>query len=371
MEKTELLYACALNIILNYNCALALKLINSHPNLESIFKLSKDELAKIIGKDSSKYIDYFTDDEIFKKAEREIDWAIEHKIKIIFIKDKEYPSRLKECNDSPILLYYKGTGNLNSARAISIVGTRNATPYGQEYCRKIIQEFSKLKEKPIIISGLAYGIDICAHRAALEFGLETIAVISTGLDEIYPRNHRSDAIKIISNGGIITEYTRNNPAIPLNFIRRNRIIAGLCDACLVIESKKNGGSMITAKMAESYNRDIFALPGRLCDPFSQGPNFLIKQNFAGIIYSERSVNNSMGWLDKEINLPKFTNSSIFNNESTIKEKILVILGARLPLDISSIVNKCKSPVQDILLNLTELELDGIICKDILGRYYIK
>lgn len=369
MERSELVYACALNEIFSYNCAKALDLISLFPSLEDIFRLAKGELDDILGKESY-YTDKILSEETLRKCEEEIEWAAKHGIRILYYSDREYPKRLKECRDAPLVLYTKGNTDLNCKRVISIVGTRKISPYGEAACRQIVENFSELEEKPLIISGLAFGVDICAHRKAMECGMETVAVIPTGLDQIYPREHREDAIRMIHNGGILTDRSRGNPPHRINFIRRNRIIAGLCDACILIESDIKGGGMITAQMAEAYDRELFALPGRISDKYSQGCNYLILENKAGIIYSPMTVINALGWKDypkKGGNSKKMT---ILDNDSAIKQKILLLLADYSVIDIDTIIQTCGGDISSSLAAITELESEGRITQDLTGRYHI-
>ena len=235
-------------------------------------------------------------DKAIKAASDEFDYTLKNNIKTIFLTDKDYPERLLMCHGAPKTLYVKGNTNLNSAKIISIVGTRKATEYGKRVCSKFIADIATFDKNIVIVSGLAYGIDICAHKSALEYGLPTIGVISGGFNHFYPAHHIPYARRMVSsNGAVITEHTRETLPLPFTFVERNRIIAGMSDATIVIESSINGGSLITAKMAVSYNRDVYAFPGRVGERLSEGCNNFIKYNKAGMIENADDFLYFMGW----------------------------------------------------------------------------
>ena len=273
----NLQYKVALSMIFGIGNMNAKKLIAYIGSVEGIFKEKKQNLEKVpgIGTKLSKEI---INSDALNKAEEEIKFTEKNKIEVLFFNDKDYPERLKHCEDSPIIIYQKGKYDLNKEKILSIVGTRNATITGKENCNKLISSLSESGHKPLIISGLAYGVDICAHKAAIKNNLDTVAVLGHGFSTLYPAAHRKYAKEIIENGTLLTEFPHNSKLEPSNFVKRNRIIAGISDATIVIESAKKGGSLITAQLANSYSRDVFAYPGRLNDKYSEGCNFLIKTN---------------------------------------------------------------------------------------------
>lgn len=230
-----------------------------------------------------------------KRAEQELAFAQKKHISILTLNDDNYPARLLECPDAPILLYYRGTADLNSRRILSIVGTRNATEYGRSFCQRFLKEMKQLVPDVLVVSGLAYGIDINAHRQALANGLDTIGVLAHGFDQIYPRMHRQTAIEMLEHGGLLTEYMSESTAEKLNFVSRNRIVAGIADAVVVVESATHGGSLITTRIASDYGRDVFALPGRIDDKTSAGCNALIRNNCAILLESAQQLAESMNW----------------------------------------------------------------------------
>lgn len=364
-----MVYACCLNRIFNYKCLEAKRLIEHFPSIGELFELSRKGLTEIFG-EKSHYPDEILNQSHIRKAIEDIEWADKHDISIIYIKDREYPYRLKECEDAPIILYYKGLSDLNAERVISIVGTRKATPYGREACIGIVEEFSLLSPRPIIVSGLAYGIDIVAHKTALELGLESIGVMATGLDEIYPKQHRSTAARMLSQGGILSDFPKETAPLKLNFIRRNRIIAGISDATILIESKEEGGGMVSAKMAYSFSREVFALPGKITDPYSKGCNLLIKDNIAEPITDSGSISASLGWERVDSKNKKNKKTLIFESDNEIKRKILVALSSYLPLDVNDLFVTCDTTLSELNLNIVELTLEGRIKEDSDGRYSI-
>ncbi|ADY52392.1 DNA protecting protein DprA [Pseudopedobacter saltans DSM 12145] len=276
-------------------------LLNHIESAEAIFKSSKTDLEAILGT-KSKIISAILEKESFARAEEELAFVEKYKIKPLFITDKEYPKRLINCADAPVLLFFKGNADLNKQKVVSVVGTRNGTTYGKQFCDELI---SNLKAQNVmIVSGLAYGIDVFAHRAALHNDITTIGVLGHGLDLIYPAAHRNVAEQMLSDGGLLTEYYPKSFVDRGNFPKRNRIIAGMADAVIVVEATKTGGALITAEIANSYNKDVFAVPGRLDDEYSEGCNFLIKTNRAHLLTGVEDLEYIMGWKKQELKTEK-------------------------------------------------------------------
>lgn len=229
-------------------------------------------------------------------AEREMEFVEKKQMRVLLLGDDDYPTRLRECEDAPLVLYSCGSANLNATRVISVVGTRKCSAYGREICSTFIADLKRCLPDVLIVSGLAYGIDICAHRAALDNGMSTVGVLAHGLDMIYPSMHRQTAVEMIQQGGgLLTEYPTQTRPEKMNFVRRNRIVAGLCDACIVVESSAKGGSLITAELAMDYQRDVFAFPGRVHDTSSQGCNNLIRRQQATLLTGVPDLLEAMGW----------------------------------------------------------------------------
>lgn len=237
-------------------------------------------------------------------AKREAEYAERSGIKVLDIHDEDYPSRLRLCEDAPLVLYYYGQANFNRRRVINIIGTRRCSNYGRELCEHFVSELKRLCPDVLIVSGLAYGIDVCAHKAALDHGMDTVGVLAHGLDTIYPAVHRDIAVQMVrKGGGLLTEYMHGTTPEKMNFVRRNRIVAGISDACIVVESGAKGGSLITADMSKSYDREVFAFPGRVFDMSSAGCNQLIASNCAALLTSPEDFVNDMGWNDTPITKP--------------------------------------------------------------------
>ena len=290
--NNDLLYRVALTLIPNIGDVHAKALINIYGDAQSIFKAKKKELENIegIGSVRAKSIKDFTD---FSSAEEEIKFIEKYKITPLFITNENYPKRLLNCFDSPALLYYRGNADLNTSKIISIVGTRNNSDYGKTVCEKMIEDLQA--ENVLVVSGLAFGIDTIAHKAALKHNLQTVAVLAHGLDRIYPTQNKTLAKQITGQGGLLTEFISNTNPDKQNFPKRNRIVAGICDAVIVIESSKKGGSLITAELGNGYNKDVFAIPGRVNDSKSEGCNYLIKNNKAALINSANDFLEMMNW----------------------------------------------------------------------------
>ncbi len=244
---------------------------------EGIFTEKRSGLLKIPGI-GERLADYIISNRNLDKADEEIDWIGNNGIQILFYLDEDYPERLKQCEDAPVILYIRGNARYNRSKIVSIVGTRTPTDYGRSVTRELVDELAVRYPDVLIVSGLAYGIDICAHRSALRNNLATVAVLGHGFSYLYPSAHRETAAQIIHKGALVTEFLHGDKPESVNFVRRNRIIAGLADATVVVESDEQGGALITADIANSYNRDVFAIPGRVTDKFSTGCNRLIRRS---------------------------------------------------------------------------------------------
>ena len=291
----ELLYTIALTRVLPYQSQMQQILLDAAGSATALYE-ARNSLRDILPDASDRLIKTLAQmEEHVSRAEQEVAFAEKNRIQMLTRDNLLYPARLRECLDAPILLFYRGSADLNSRHILSIVGTRKATEYGKSFCQRFLSELSQLCPDVLIISGLAYGIDINAHRQALSHGLPTIGVLAHGLDQIYPRMHRQTAIDMLTHGGLLTEYTSQTVPDKLNFVARNRIVAGMADATLVVESAERGGSLITAGLAEDYGREVFALPGRISDTASAGCNRLIRDNRAALLQSAEDFAEAMGW----------------------------------------------------------------------------
>jgi DNA processing protein len=293
----------------------------------------------------------------FEQAEKEIQKAAKDQVQITFYLDATYPVRLKPIDDAPALLYIKGNVNLNVNKVVAIVGTRKATSYGKEFVEKISDEL--LPHKPLIVSGLAYGIDIHAHKHALKTGLNTVAVLGSGIDVIYPAAHKDTAKKMLSGGGLISENPMGTKPDAHNFPARNRIIAGLCDALIVVEAAETGGALITAEIANAYNKDVFALPGNLGNEYSSGCNKLIKTNKASLISSVKDLEYIMNWSADDSHDTSTESSPIYVDLSAEEQLIVEALNNK-PLAIDELTIKTSLSPSVLANHLLVLELKNIL-----------
>lgn len=318
------------------------------------------ELAKEIPGLTDKVLGSMDNPEILRLCEAELQFAEKNGISCLIPSDESYPSRLRECPDAPLALFYKGNADLNSLRIISIVGTRNATEYGKECCASFVRELKGLVPDVLVVSGLAYGIDIQAHRAALANRLPTIGVLAHGLDRIYPAAHRRTAVEMLSQGGLITEFPSGTVPDRQNFVKRNRIVAGMSDATIVVESALKGGSLITADIAGSYHRDCFAFPGRINDIYSAGCNELVRQNKAMLLQSAEGFVKAMCW-DVEKKMPKAIQRQFFPDLSPEEESVVSLL-RRQPegQQINTLVVETNIAINRLAGILFGLEMKGMV-----------
>jgi len=299
MNSDDLKYKMALAQIPGLGPVNAKNLISYCGGIKEIFNTSEKQLLKTpgIGEITAKSI--LQNKQLPEDFTDEIKFVTKNNIQFHFYLDDDYPFLLKQCPDAPLFFFKKGTiSSFDNRKIISVVGTRNATQRGKETCKNLIRELAELGHNPVIVSGLAYGIDICAHKAALKYGLETISVLAHGFDRIYPSAHKKTAAEITKQGAIITEFTKGAKFERQNFLRRNRIIAGLSQASIIIESAAKGGSLVTADIANSYNREVFAVPGRIDDKYSEGTNRLIKTNKAFLLQSAKDIEYILNWEQK-------------------------------------------------------------------------
>ncbi|MBF6628476.1 MAG: DNA-protecting protein DprA [Proteiniphilum sp.] len=352
------IYRIALTLIKGVGVMHARNLMQVVGDEEAVFKESSRKL-EAIPRLSRRAIEEIRNPEVMRRAERELAFVTRNNLQIHFFTDKSYPQRLSQCIDAPLMLYAKGNADLNREKAISIVGTRNATRYGEEFCRKFIEEISAKLPDILIISGLAYGVDICAHRAALHNGLPTVAVLGHGLDRIYPSLHRQTAVDMLKTGALLTEFPSNTNPDKHNFVKRNRIVAGMADAVVVIESGMKGGSLTTADIANSYFREVFALPGRIRDKMSIGCNQLISDNKAVLLRGSDHFISYMGWEeDAKPALP--VQKEIFPALSDEEEKLFNLLSNRGAVQVNTLAIELNIPVTELFLILLEMEMKHIV-----------
>lgn len=356
MTKEELFYTLILQKVPNLGDASAKKLIQKTGSPQAVFTEKKATLMKIDGIGSFKLKDLYSKD-YYALAEDELKFIESNDITTTYFKDEKYPEKLKHCLDGPILFFQRGAVNLNEKRIISIVGTRKVTTYGMRFCEQLIEELSPLD--PVIVSGFAYGVDITAHKAALKNNLQTIGCLAHGLNQIYPKIHQKYVKDVEYKGGFITEFWSSDVFDRNNFLKRNRIIAGISEATIVIESAEKGGSLVTAEFANSYNRDVFAVPGRVTDSQSQGCNNLIKTQRANLLTSAADLIYILNWkLDKE--KPKTIQKQLFVELEEEEQKIYNYLKDQNKAHIDTIAINCNMPIFKITTELLKLELKGVV-----------
>ncbi len=352
----DLLYKIALTLIPGVGNVNGKNLVAYCGGVEAVFLEKRHSLLKIPGI-GEQTVSAILNQKVYERARQEVEFIGKFGIEPLFFLDQAYPLRLKQCNDSPLLLYHKGNTRLNNLRIIALVGTRMATEYGRDMCRRLLEGLKDLDV--LVVSGLAYGIDTWSHKAALENNLQTLGVLGHGLDRIYPFSNRSLAEKMISNGGLLTEFTSQTKPDRENFPIRNRIIAGISDAIVVVEAGLRGGALITADLANSYNRDVFAVPGRIGDPHSEGCNTLIKTNRAALVQSAEDIKYIMNW-DQVPALQKTFQKQLFLNLAPDEQNIFDILNNEGEQPIDSLLQKSGLMPSKAASALLNLEFEGII-----------
>ena len=351
----DLLYQIAVTLLPGIGDISGKKFVHYCGSAEAVFMETRKSLEKISGMREATIEAVCNPKEYLKRAEEEIAFVEKNGIRPLFFLDSDYPRRLLQCDDGPMMLYYKGAANLNANRVVAIVGTRNVTDYGKENCNQLVEDLTN--DNVLIVSGLAYGVDTCAHKASLKNGIPTVGVMGSGMQMIYPAANRRLAEEMLAQGGILTECMSGTQPDRENFPRRNRIIAGMADAVVVIESAMKGGSLITADIANSYSRDVFAYPGRVMDLYSQGCNYLIRTNRAHLMESVLNLRYIMRW-DSESKSEKQT--ALFR-EFTAEEKLVMdCFGANAMVSLDDIIVKTELPTTKIAAILLTLEFDGVL-----------
>jgi len=357
MPEVSLKHKIALSLIPRIGDISARKLVSHFGSVEAIFAEPYRNLCKIpgIGSGLAKYI---TDRSYLKIAEKEEEYVVQHNIRTYFYLDNDYPFRLRQCDDSPVTFFFKGSCDLNSPKILSVVGTRNATSRGRDLCDNIIGSLAERHPDLIVVSGLAYGIDIAAHKAALAHNLQTIGVLGHGFLTIYPSVHRSTADAMLRNGGLLTDFVSNTLPEKNNFIKRNRIIAGLSDATLVIESGLKGGALITSDIANSYNRDVFAVPGRPDDQWSAGCNDLIKRNKAALAESAEDIAYLLRWEPEKP--AKAVQTTLFSEMNETEQRIFDLIRKEGEVTIDQICRDLDIPISKLSSRLLQMEFRGLV-----------
>ncbi len=365
METNELIAVLRLQATPLIGDIIAKKLIKLTGSAQQVFKERQSALLKIDGIGSA-MVTHLLDDNNLKKAEQEFDYINTTNTEYAYFLDANYPQHLNHCIDSPILIFKDGRIDLNQQNIISIVGTRNMTVYGKEFCNQLVNDLKPYN--PIIVSGFAYGVDICAHKAAINNNLQTIAVLAHGLDLVYPKVHKKYMHQVLEHGGFITEFWHNEEPMRENFLKRNRIVAGMSKATIIIESAKKGGSLVTADIANSYNKDVFAVPGKTTDLFSLGCNNLIKNNQAHLLSSAEDIVSMLNWdVSKHSNTtPK--QPELFVSLNPKEQKVYDYLHQNGKQLLDVIALDCHMPIYQLSPLLLQLELKGLI-KPLPGKLF--
>lgn len=350
------MYHIALTLVPQIGDVQMRELLQHFKSAKDVFQAKTKQLEKIsgIGTIRAQNIKAFQN---FERAEEEVAFAEKYKIAILTPENPSYPQRLLNCYDAPSVLYYKGVADLNTSKIVSVIGSRSHTEYGKEMATRIIEELEA--HKVLVVSGLAYGIDAIAHKASLKNNLPTVAILAHGLDRIYPSAHTALAKEMTKEGGLITDFMSGTKPDKQNFPKRNRIVAGLADATIVIETSLQGGSMITAELAGNYNKDVFALPGKVTDAKSGGCNYLIKSNKAALITSGKDIVDFMNWVDQP-SRKKVYQKELFTSLTPEESIITEILGKKDNVHIDEITSNCNLSSSTIAAAILNLELQGLI-----------
>ena len=373
MNQQEIISAIALTRISYFSLAELLELFRRVGSAEEIVAHSQ-HIRDLLPEASDRLTQAFTDiGQALRYAESELRTAESMGVRPLVMGDDDYPSRLLECADAPLVLYYQGSASLNQKRVVSIVGTRRCTPYGQDLVRRFMSELRSLCPQVLVVSGLAYGIDICAHREALAQGYDTVGVVAHGLDDLYPPSHRPTADQMLKQGGLLTEFPTCTRPDRLNFVRRNRIVAGLSDATLLVESAIRGGGLITTRIANDYGRDVFAFPGAVGAPYSEGCNDLIRRQGAGLITSAKHFVEAMGWQnDAQLSEAQAQGieRQLFPELTADEQRVVAVLQRKNDLQINILSVQSGIAVGPLTALLFSLEMKGVVRTMAGGTYHL-
>jgi DNA processing protein len=364
VDYTYLHHRIALTMLHGIGPRKARKLIDILGNCEPLFTLSPLQLSRRT-KLKKSFIEGMRREEALARSQPIVSFLDKHSIEVVFYLDDAYPRRLTECADAPLLLYKKGANPLNYTRWVSVVGTRNATAYGKTICKELIRSFQG--KDIVVVSGLALGIDAYVHRYCIEFGVPTVAVLGHGLDRIYPNTNRELAKQILRDGALLTEFPPNTLPDRENFPQRNRIVAGLCDATIVVESQSKGGSLITADLANGYDRDVFAFPGSVFLATSSGCNDLIRSNKAHLIQSGKEVLTWMNWEESPSVLEQKPTKR-HPHLTPIQEEITGAVGGQ-PIHIDDLATKTKMNLSSLNIELFDLLMSGVL-EELPGKRFV-
>ena len=365
----EIYYSIALTRMTGFNAAMALQLYQALGSSQAVSE-HRNDVGDVLPDATPRLRDAMKNwDDALKRAAAEMEFITKKGIRAFTMQDADYPQRLCECPDAPILLYYIGSADLNQRYVLNVVGTRQCTSYGKDMVRSFLRDLRQQCPQVLVVSGLAYGIDICAHRNALELGYETVGVLAHGLDQIYPYCHRDDAVRMLRQGGLLTEYMSQTEALPNNFRQRNRIVAGISDATVLVESAYKGGGLITCRIAQEYGRDVFAFPGAVGMPYSEGCNRMIRNNTAALIMSAEDFLESMRWQTVS-EQPESVERQLFPDLTPEERKVVDILQQTNDLQLNILSVKSNIPIGQLTALLFQMEMKGIIKPLAGGTYHL-
>ena len=371
MDTQEVFHTLVLTRINYFSLAEMLELYRRLGSATAVMEHSAD-IRAVVPDASQRLVDAFSHlDEARHRAEAELQWDMDNQVEPLCMNDDRYPQRLRECADAPLMLFYRGSADLNQQRVINIVGTRHCTTYGQDIIRRFVSDLRQVCPRVLVVSGLAYGVDINAHRQALDNGYETVGVLAHGLDDLYPSAHRDTARRMLTQGGLLTEFFTCTNADKMNFVRRNRIVAGICDATVLIESAAHGGGLITTRLARDYDRDVFAFPGPVTAPYSEGCNHLIRDNGAGLITCAADFVKAMGWEDDALlqqAQQQGIERQIFPDLNADEQQIVNTLQHVNDLQINMLSVQSGLPIARLTALLFGLEMKGVV-KTLAGGIY--
>ena len=369
MTSEEIYYTIALTRMTGFNQQMALQLYQALGSGKAVYD-HRHDIGDVMPDATPRLREAMKNwDDALHRAAAEMEFITKNSIRVLALGDEDYPQRLCECPDAPLLLYYKGNADLNQRYILNIVGTRHCTTYGQDIIRRFIADLRKQCPQVLVVSGLAYGIDVCAHRNALENGYETVGVLAHGLDQIYPYAHRDIANQMLATGGLLTEYMSQTEALPNNFRQRNRIVAGMSDATILVESAIKGGGLITCRIAQEYGRDVFAFPGAVGMPYSEGCNKMIRNNTAALITSAADFLENMGWQTLR-QQPEAIERQLFPDLTADEQTVVSLLQQTNDLQLNLISVKTNIPIGQLTALLFSLEMKGVVKPLAGGTYHL-
>ena len=369
MSQEEIYYNVALTRMTGFNQQTALLLYQTLGGGKAVYE-HRHEIGDVMPETTPRVREAMKDwEDALRRAAAEMAFMEKGGIRALCLGDDDYPQRLSNCPDAPVVIYYKGNADLNARYVLNLVGTRHCTPYGQDLVRRFVSDLRRLCPEVLVVSGLAYGIDICAHRAALEQGYETVGVLAHGLDQIYPPRHRDTAVEMVKKGGLLTEYMSQTEALPNNFRQRNRIVAGMSDATILVESAIKGGGLITCRIAQEYGRDVFAFPGNVGQPYSEGCNRMIRNNTAALITSAEDFVEAMGW-QTVADKPLAVERELFPELTAEEQCVVNLLTQTNDLQLNIISVKSNIPIGPLTALLFSLEMKGVVKPMAGGTYHL-